>query len=395
MNGKSYALPIDLGTVSYGASKYNPQVVFTKNATATSARKIATNYDSTGRCMYYAEASNMQGFVALVGTLVADLVRTVGVTVMNTTTVFENQTVFEVSNETVSVNQTFSFNETVSVVFQCFTNCSYDTSLDSVCSEGPGAGLCVGDMEAKYLESSKCCRTEKVSRSCKTDKPYEQKLADACPNSCNCTDATKRAACLDNDQYCQVNVSSVDVAYNEVQSGVFSLGCLGTPLYLILLPIFCAPLALYLIGRAINEARVRAWQQNTDENEEGCEMDQPDDLDALPELQKAASRKQLEVKDERRQPALPNPISVPPPPCTLEPISPFRSIAPLHCYAAAVSLSEPGRPCERTPLGRPMLANGTKIERSKGRWRVPRAGPVFARSTIGRSSRCAPASLSE
>ena len=218
MNGKSYALPIDLGTVSYGASKYNPQVVFTKNATATSARKIATNHDSTGRCMYYAEASNMQGLVALVGTLVADLVRTVGVTIMNTTTVFENQTVFEVSTQTISVNRTFSYNETISVVFQCFTNCSYDTSLDSVCSEGPGAGLCVGDMEAKYLESSKCCRTERVSRSCKTDKPYDQKIADACP-SCNCTDAIKRAACLDNDQYCKVNVSSVYVEYNEVQSG--------------------------------------------------------------------------------------------------------------------------------------------------------------------------------
>ncbi len=57
MNGKIYSLTIDLGSTNYGATKYNPNAVFTKNATATSPRKIATNYDSTGRCMYYGEAT--------------------------------------------------------------------------------------------------------------------------------------------------------------------------------------------------------------------------------------------------------------------------------------------------------------------------------------------------
>ncbi len=45
----------------------------------------------------------------------------------------------------------------------------------------------------------------------------------------------------------KVSTEHVEVPYNSTVGGQFSLGCLGTPLYLLLLPVFCAPLLLYLL----------------------------------------------------------------------------------------------------------------------------------------------------
>ena len=78
---------LDLGLWSYGTPWDDPQITTaTKGATAVYkpgvlyARKAnqsyTQNYDSSGRCIYYADAANMGEFQTKVGQIVANLVDT-------------------------------------------------------------------------------------------------------------------------------------------------------------------------------------------------------------------------------------------------------------------------------------------------------------------------------
>jgi len=127
------------------------------------------------------------------------------------------------------------------VTEQCVDTCFYDDGVYQAGFDKVGT-----DAWKLAMETLKCCKVETRVIACDPSKKFSQAVNQSCING-NCKDVVLKQKWLENQRYCDVQATTAIVPTNVTESGKFSFGCLGTPLWLMLLPVFCAPLLLYLL----------------------------------------------------------------------------------------------------------------------------------------------------
>jgi ubiquitin C len=130
------------------------------------------------------------------------------------------------------------------VATDCNTSCIFD---QAIYDKGVNAtDRDSGEYKAAMVTLS-CCPVQNVIANCSTSCVYNEAINASCPFG-NCRQDPELLKRFElNSKCCKVNSKTASVPYNSTSPYFFSFGCLGTPLWLLLLPAFCAPLVLYLL----------------------------------------------------------------------------------------------------------------------------------------------------
>jgi len=102
----------------------------------------------------------------------------------------------------------------------------------------------------------------------------------------------KTVSGVEDRQVAETSSETVPVDYVNAKTE-FREECLGSPLNSLLIFVFGAPLAILLIGKWLNDRRIKKWQANTSENEEGEEESEEEEFEA-----DKAEKDELVVKEK-------------------------------------------------------------------------------------------------
>jgi hypothetical protein len=217
-------------TGTYGLrSEYNPAELFKQETTLQNGTNVThpSNYDADGECLYYANAKSMDDLVNKLGTISNALVETVGITTTKEITRNIEKTVLQPQqvSETVMENITVEYSHVEEKLFTVQQTMEKNVTVQKTI-------------------------TEQVSEIVTKNVTVQRKVP---------TGKMKNITVLKNVTEIQEVPTGVfetmkeNVTTNEtVTTGGWGTVCVGNPLWLALIILFCAPLACYIFWLPIS-----------------------------------------------------------------------------------------------------------------------------------------------